>query len=166
MTYLLTKCLITDITAIWAPTSMCALCYHVILENEWHYTHLKNMEAHHCVHVDVLKGSFFKRMSYFTQHSTTGVKLYVCVGVSSCYYCEWKPYSTHYRTMGTHQNVNGGVIWGYSFEWLFYRTHHTNMSAHHYVNICALKGYPLKWKPYCTHHINKAAHHHVKVCVL
>ena len=30
MIYLLTKCLITEITAIWAPTSMCAPCYHVI----------------------------------------------------------------------------------------------------------------------------------------
>jgi hypothetical protein len=69
-------------------------CYHVSLYNVGHYTQLRNMRAHHCVYVDVLKSWFLKWMSFFTHHSNNGVHNYVCVGVLSCHSFEWMPYSS------------------------------------------------------------------------
>jgi hypothetical protein len=110
ITNLLTKCLITDITAICAVVSKHVLCYHVSLYNVWHYTQLRNMGAHHCVYVDVLKSLFLKWMSFFFYYSNNSVHQYVCVGVLSCHSFEWMPYSSHYSTMGAHHYVHVCVL--------------------------------------------------------
>ena len=85
LTKLLSKCLIQNITAMWALTSMCALLSHDSVKWMTHYTHFRNMGAHHCVYVDVVKAYFLKSMSYFTHHSNMGIDLCVCIGVLSCH---------------------------------------------------------------------------------
>ena len=74
-----TASLFTHITVIELLTIM--LCWCAIWLS---HSHLRNMGAHHCVYVEVVKGYFLKWMSHFTHHSNMGSDKYVCTVMWFC----------------------------------------------------------------------------------